>query len=343
MKRCFLLLLALTLALSLAACGAAQDAASPEPASGSTAEPTPEPTPAPTPEPTPSHTEEEYIEMGISAIADQKLMDAIACFENCTSDKAQDYLAVLYAIRDKDYYLAAQSALELNERYPRELSLWYWQRPIRDAVNALETSDPDVRLAGEAAVALLSERELVFGAGVAADLLDSWGLGTAYGATIGPIKASSSLFLVESLDYLYENCGTAPAGKILVVRCQYDYPKEGAAHCAIDLGVMRYLPAERCPASLAEVEYMVIVTYDYSPAGTWHKTSFFGSSYDVDGLRLKASVETIRLPARQACYSMYGIQASSTPDPLSGTTKWACTEPPEIGQYLIAAVTSALR
>ena len=67
---------------------------------------------------------------------------------------------------------------------------------------------------------------------------------------------------MKSLDELYSMCGTKGSGKILLVREYHSYPDHEAV-CEIAEWAMKYIPLEYFPISVDEVDYVVVLSYDF--------------------------------------------------------------------------------
>ena len=300
------------------------------------------------------YTEDEFFEMGVEAVKQKDLFAAIECFENCSNAEAQDYLRVLKLVAGGYYYEAAEEALTVVEKYPSDIYQFYWENIIKDAARVLITiRDPDARLKAEKAVVMLDEYRSTVGDGLTAEDLSNWDLGITLGSqVIGEIDASEYLYPIDSksLQELSAMCAGAPTGKVLAVRQQYDYPK-GEASFAIDFRLMRYLPIEKYPESLSEVEYVVVVTYDHKSVGnyqvtsesTWSNGSTTQNTYDVVGLQIFAHIETIALPSQRTVYTSNNIYGGKDIVALGGTTEWKCGSAPEIGEYILKALNAAMK
>ena len=76
------------------------------------------------------------------------------------------------------------------------------------------------------------------------------------------------LDLVTTKAYLFDKGGKTPKGKVLVVE---SYRPFGATKpkYAISYEYMRMLPADRIPRNIGEVEFLMIISYDYTKVGTY--------------------------------------------------------------------------
>ena len=109
---------------------------------------------------------------------------------------------------------------------------------------------------------------------------------------------------VRSLEELYKNCGTNPAGKILIVVQTHDFPDKKAT-VMISFGAMELLPAEYHPASLAEVEHVVLIDYNYSRSGSYTK--------GTKAVRENAKITIYHMPDQKAVSSSNTLQGGYAP------------------------------
>ena len=109
---------------------------------------------------------------------------------------------------------------------------------------------------------------------------------------------------VRSLEELYKNCGTNPAGKILIVVQTHDFPDKNAT-AMISFGAMELLPAEYHPASLAEVEHVVLIDYNYSRSGSYTK--------GTKAVRENAKITVYHMPDQKAVSSSNTLQGGYAP------------------------------
>lgn len=157
---------------------------------------------------------------------------------------------------------------------------------------------------------------------------------------IGPIQEGDKAWVISDIDALRAKCGTDPRGKVLILRKQYSYPK-GETYYAVDKWLMGYLYADLFPGSLSEVEYILTVTYDYSNAGSYIRTTTFGSDTTkeyVTFLRTKALVELVRLTDNKTVHKSQWIQGGNEPSAYSGRDQWISGTMPEPADQIIAAI-----
>jgi hypothetical protein len=132
-----------------------------------------------------------------------------------------------------------------------------------------------------------------------------------------PLKISPTMTLKTAnatlggdLDTILAQCGTAANGKtIICFKNDTDntwYYGEGG----MSMGLTAMLPEEAIPASLAEVEYVVLIAYTENVIGTYND--------NTKALTLTATVTVARYPRGEA---LYDIGAVTGGDPLSSATK----------------------
>ena len=165
------------------------------------------------------------------------------------------------------------------------------------------------------------------------------------GECIGEIKEELNLIPVTSLDALLQKTAVTPAGKILILRDQYGYPKD-QPYYAVDFETMSGLPASMYPVSLAEVEYLITLSYDYTQINRGTLVTSYGDGsktrQPVVILRLKGQVRLESLLSKQELYRSPVVQGGSFPSLLGGGTDWKCGDPPRIGKYIYTAITKVM-
>lgn len=157
---------------------------------------------------------------------------------------------------------------------------------------------------------------------------------------VGPVEKSQYSFPVEDLDALYEQCGTNPQGKVLILRSQKNYPRDGKTYYAVELWRMEYLYADLYPADLSEVEYIIMVDYDFSNAGKYKRTFTMGdkSTEDVfDFLRFKGRVTLIQLSDSKKLFTSPWVNGTGEAD-VFGAEVWQGSNLPDVGKHMVTAV-----
>ena len=111
-------------------------------------------------------------------------------------------------------------------------------------------------------------------------------------------------FTVTSMDDLYSQCGTAPAGKILIVLRAKNFSGKTTKQ-VVSLAAMDLLPAEYRPASLAEVEYVALIDYDYKQTGRY----MIGTA----AVQENAKINIYKMPAKKSAASSGTLRGSGAP------------------------------
>jgi len=151
---------------------------------------------------------------------------------------------------------------------------------------------------------------------------------------VGEIQDTDSYLPVANLNTLKSQCGREAAGKILVLRSQAAYP-QGNTYYAIDLPTMDYLSADLYPASLSEVEYILIANYGYNVEG-YYEQSFTNNGDVVDQsqfafLRMKGQVQLLNVKSGQTVQTCPWVYGPGEVDLYFGDEGYECSGMPETG------------
>lgn len=286
------------------------------------------------------HKDYNYINyiLGVADLSRKDYGAAIAHFEMCTDSPEKDYAQVFRLLQSKKPEDAAKLVNSLKgATLPHKLDS-SWIKLFREFIGGDPEKDMEAWLTDIAVQKLLSyDTEYVmqntymqFG-----DL--SFMDAEEY---IGPITEGEKAWVVSDPDALRAKCGTDPKGKVLILRKQYSQPK-GEAYYAVDRWLMGYLYADLFPSSLSEVEYILTVTYDYANAGSYIRTTTFGSETTkeyVTFLRTKAMVELVHLTDNKTVHKSQWIQGGNAPSAYSGRDSWISGTMPEPADQIIAAI-----
>lgn len=289
--------------------------------------------------------EKAYYLMGTEALSQKNYAQAADYLLRCKDTSARTHGTILKNMQEGAYYEAAQSIMALKASAQ--------DSDLTDALNAILTSrinekegkSLEIRLNQEAAQKVLwnGQDADAFSAEWFSDDEDLFFF--EGGEYIGEIQEELNLIPVTSLDAILQKTAITPAGKVLILREQYGYPK-AEPYYAVDLGTMSSLPASVYPASLAEVEYLITLFYDYAQTnrGTLVTSFSDGSKTQrpVVVLRLKGQVRVEALPSNQELYHSPVVQGGASPSALGGGTDWKCGDPPRIGKYIYTAITKVM-
>lgn len=144
---------------------------------------------------------------------------------------------------------------------------------------------------------------------------------------------------VDDLNGLYSRCGSEANGKVLVLRSQKAYPS-GKTVYSIDKLSMSYLGCELYPASLSEVEYIILAEYSHDNEGQYKQTFSGGEASVVDYfyfLRMKGRVNLLdatggMIEQTQWLYGTGEVEAHFSDDDFQ------CSNMPETGVLIIDTV-----
>ena len=139
---------------------------------------------------------------------------------------------------------------------------------------------------------------------------------------------------------LYSKCGTEANGKALILRSQKGFP-DGKVYYAVDLMMMDRLCYDLYPASLSEVEYIILAEYSYDTAGKYKQTMTMGENAVEDYftfLNMKGRVQLIDPETGTAIDQFPWIQESGEPEAHFSDLNYQCSKMPETGEYIIGAM-----
>lgn len=289
--------------------------------------------------------EKAYYLMGTEALSQKNYAQAADYFLQCKDASARTHGTILKNMEEGSYYEAAQSIMALKAHAQNS--------DLTDALNAILTSRIDetegknleIRLNQEAAQKVLwnDQDTNAFSKERFSD--DGEFLFFEGSKYIGEIQSESNLIPVTSLDALLQKTAVTPAGKVLILREQYGYPK-AEPYYAVDLGEMSRLPASVYPASLSEVEYLITLSYDYTQTNRGTLVISYGDGSKTQNpvviLRLKGQVRVVALPSNQELYHSPVVQGGTSPYALGGGADWKCGDPPRIGKYIYTAITKVM-
>ena len=145
---------------------------------------------------------------------------------------------------------------------------------------------------------------------------------------------------VNNLKTLYGKCGAEANGKALILRSQKGFPN-GKVYYAVDLMMMDRLCYDLYPASLSEVEYVILVEYAYDTAGKYKQTLSMGDNSVEDYftfLNMKGRVQLIDPATGTAIYQSQWIKESGEPEAHFSDRNYQCSPMPETGGEIIHAV-----
>lgn len=229
---------------------------------------------------------------------------AVSFYKKCQGDAEAEFnLSVLETLMNGNPYQAATVIAEQLDGSASSISRWEWQVIFENVISDLpEAKDLDVCLSRETAIALLKD-PIDFNDESHAESFDIFLKGNYM---IGATEIEGDrCFSVSSMEDLYSQCGTAPAGKILIVLQTHDFPDKNKAQM-VSLGVMNLLPVEYRPVSLAEVEYIVLVSYNYSKTGKYTK--------GTTAVQENAKITVYRMPDKKSVANSGTLRGDRAPN-----------------------------
>ena len=126
----------------------------------------------------------------------------------------------------------------------------------------------------------------------------------------------------------------------MILRSQKNFPRDGKTYYAVELWRMDDLYADLYPADLSEVEYIIMVEYDYTDAGKYRRTFSSGdnSIEDIfDFLRFKGRVVLTQLSNGKALFTSPWVNGTGEAD-VFGSEVWQGSNLPDLGKHMVSAV-----
>ena len=157
---------------------------------------------------------------------------------------------------------------------------------------------------------------------------------------IGEITDTDYYWPVANFNTLKSQCGKEANGKVLILRSQMAYP-QGTTYYAIDRINMDRLTSDLYPATLSEVEYILLVNYGYTVEGRYRQTMSMGDnsvSDDFSFLRMKGQVQLLNVTNGQTVQSSPWIQGTGEVEAHFSDLDYQCSNMPETGEHIISAV-----
>ena len=149
-------------------------------------------------------------------------------------------------------------------------------------------------------------------------------------------NSSVDKFVISNLNSLYEQCGKNPNGKILIIVQRHTYSGRATSQ-AILWNLMRLLPGDYYPSSLDEVEYIVLVDYDYRKEGNY--------MFVTVALQEYAEVSVLRATDLAQIYISKRIDGNEPPSSFSyygSPPAWRSGNAPNMGNEIHSAIASII-
>lgn len=283
-----------------------------------------------------------YFNMAEIFITEQNYQGAINAYRQCKDmPVASFHLDVLEQIQNGNPYQAATEVISHLDDGSTAFSRNVWLNVFNGMLEMDSVpAKIEEHLPKKAAIALLAQpidfHSEEHQKKISQKLEKKYGFGDSRmqdSSMIGQYKLEAdSYYRIDSLENFYKRCGTDPAGKILIIVQSVNFPDKEKRQ-SVSFGLTELLPAEYQPASLAEVEYVVLIKYDYVRTGT-----YTGGSAS---LRENVRVYAYRMPdQRQVAVSgsTYAEDASNTVYYVGTMPAWFSGGMPNAAKELIAVL-----
>lgn len=275
-----------------------------------------------------------YHTIGNDYFADGRYQDAREAYEKCERDpEAHVNAEILKGLVEHDYYSAAIRADSSLNNKETDLSREQWLTAFESFIGHPNMTDIDMALKSEAARVIVSGKV----AFESASVIDAFRDYAPHEAMIGSYETSTEgLYVVDDLSALYAKCAQNPNGKVLIIAQRHSY-SDGNQTQAILFDLMRLLPSECYPASLDEVEYVVVINYDYEKEGSY--------MYVTVALKEYADITVYQASDMRQLYKSKIIYGASAPSSFSyyGTPPaWKSGKAPNMGEEIHTAISSII-
>lgn len=267
-----------------------------------------------------------YHALGNSQVAKGDLEAALKSFRNCPGDPvAQTNASILTLLESRRYTWAVQAADTAVREASTDVPWDGWKELILQACSSQEeTRDTDTLLD------VTYARRFVSG-----DLGDNFAdEGSAFRQAFpkGTDMVDKTYGTrAPDLETVYGLCGAAPAGKVLILCKTVDYPDKSPNYGYV-YNLMEQMPLHFYPASLSEVEYILLLSYDYTKYGTYEG----GSA----ALQENGRVQLIRVSDRRTIYQSPTVAGSPPPYWMSSLLLvwgWGSGNAPDLTAQAISA------
>ena len=262
---------------------------------------------------------------------------AVEFFGYCASEYDRAYAVVIQQLLDGDVEGAIDTVAGMEyASLDRDLDMTWAEIIYRISGTKVDPSDLNFILlnnylvqCGRRVPSSFDKNSLAFG--------DATWISQGY---VGKIEDSEYYPPVNNLNSLYGKCGAEANGKALILRSQKGFP-DGKVYYAVDLMMMDRLCYDLYPASLSEVEYIILAEYSYDTAGKYKQTMTMGENAVEDYftfLNMKGRVQLIDPETGTAIDQFPWIQESGEPEAHFSDLNYQCSKMPETGEYIIGAM-----
>lgn len=269
-----------------------------------------------------------YLNEANILVSRKEYQKAIDTYKKCQGNAEADfYLSVFDDLYNGNPYRAASAIMEQQNKEISNRPVSDWLTIFRNIIHNLPNKeDLEACLNQKAAIRLLEKPNDFF----AESFYQKFDI-IFDGINMIDCKEISGdeNISVNSLEDLYARCGSNPAGKILIVVQTHDFPDKNASQM-ISFGAMDLLPAEYHPSSLSEVEYLVLIDYNYNRTGSYTK--------GTKAARETAKITIYHMPDKKsvaASNTLYGGNAPNSFYYYGSPPAWKSGGAPNISEKLV--------
>ena len=271
---------------------------------------------------------------GASRFRSGDYQGAYQAYSTCRNDSvAKNNAAILGMLLEKKAYAeAADLADSCIENGTTDLSRAQWTSVFTLLIAQTPEDDIETILSGKNAIRTVSQAGNVDYDAAKQGLASK----VPSGKMVDGIVVSKEGGKISSMEELYKKCAGDPDGKVLIV-AEYRMFSSNNLDRKVLWDLMGELPDAYYPKSLDEVEYVILLSYDYEVEGY-----YFGGLTSCSALRENGKVSVISLPGRKTIYDSPVKEGWNPPESFvtssTSSQSWNSGGAPGLQNYLLAGL-----
>lgn len=288
--------------------------------------------------------------LGSQYLSQGNAVQSRQAFQDCTDSEIADvYVKVLQNFKVQDYPAGIQQLEELSRRnisyqyaYGKEIQFscpWEtWEKILRQDM-AHPPASVSGRLNQEKAALYFSSKQ--WQGKTASNSLSGIRLSDVTvqrnESSLAPLDDKTyNIQVTQTLTDIYKQCGTAPEGKILILRKAKERYTETLT---VALEMMQKLPYQYFPEDLSQVEYVILLEYTYRETGYYR--DYWGVGR-IPAVQETGSVKVLAMPSKQQIHSPGSVTGNPPPDSISvsmsNSPKYASGGAPKLDDKLSSSL-----
>lgn len=279
---------------------------------------------------------------GTDALKEGRYSDGVSWFEKCIDhgSTAQTLEAAICLSEGKAYEAALLAKGNMGYDYG-QISDYYWTEIFLNYRNNVKPDDVEQRMTAGAAAAVLAGNRTAIADNNPDSIQYCFSLGNIPSGVESAMGGENITLVDKSI--MLEG-GSAPDGKVLILWQVHNYVTKLTDY-AIAWDVMEYLPAELYPQSLASVEYVIRISYDYQGDG-WYSIEGMGN---VSALKEYCKVVAELAGSRRQLYAANTVWGPEAPgyifswDVVDGYVSGGDPDKLGVANAVLSAINAAIK